>query len=254
MKLNILYASLNGFFKALTSNVALVIYLSLFFVLIIVILIDLMVNKIRNLEALEERYENDVEKERRNIVEDINKTIEKSFKGVSRKIESIDEQLEVIQDRPIGTLTTSSEVKVESETNIEPNEESVEVESSNGESRFYMLTQIDLEMETYVPPKYDEKISLKDFCKMFRNYAAHDLKLYYDIKDIRRFIAGLAVTKLLILQGMSGTGKTSLAYAFGEFLNNKTVVVPIQPMWKERTDLIGYYNEFTKKFNETTLL
>ena len=117
-----------------------------------------------------------------------------------------------------------------------------------------MLTQIDLEMETYVPPKYDEKISLKDFCKMFRNYAAHDLKLYYDIKDIRRFIAGLAVTKLLILQGKSGTGKTSLAYAFGEFLNHKTVVVPIQPMWKERTDLIGYYNEFTKKFNETTLL
>jgi RNAse (barnase) inhibitor barstar len=25
-------------------------------------------------------------------------------------------------------------------------------------------------------------------------------------------------------------------------------------MWKERTDLIGYYNEFTRKFNETTLL
>jgi hypothetical protein len=25
-------------------------------------------------------------------------------------------------------------------------------------------------------------------------------------------------------------------------------------MWKERTDLIGYYNEFTKRFNETTLL
>ena len=53
---------------------------------------------------------------------------------------------------------------------------------------------------------------------------------------------------------MSGTGKTSLAYAFGEFLGNKTTVVPIQPMWKERTDLVGYYNEFTKKFNETTLL
>ena len=53
---------------------------------------------------------------------------------------------------------------------------------------------------------------------------------------------------------MSGTGKTSLAYAFGEYLSNKTVVVPIQPMWKERTDLVGYYNEFTKKFNETTLL
>jgi 5-methylcytosine-specific restriction endonuclease McrBC GTP-binding regulatory subunit McrB len=64
----------------------------------------------------------------------------------------------------------------------------------------------------------------------------------------------MAVTKILILQGMSGTGKTSLAYAFGEFLDNKSTVVPVQPMWKERTDLVGYYNEFTKRFNETTLL
>ena len=103
-------------------------------------------------------------------------------------------------------------------------------------------------------PLYDNEISLKELCEQFRNFACNKLRLYYDITDIRRFIAGLSVTKLIILQGMSGTGKTSLAYAFGEFLNNKTVVVPIQPMWKERTDMIGYYNEFTKKFNETTLL
>ena len=56
------------------------------------------------------------------------------------------------------------------------------------------------------------------------------------------------------MQGMSGTGKTSLAYAFGEYLHNSSVIVPIQPMWKERTDLIGYYNEFTRRFNETELL
>jgi hypothetical protein len=123
-----------------------------------------------------------------------------------------------------------------------------------GDSRFYMLTQIDKQYENYVAPEYNTTISLKEFCEEFRNFSCNKLKLYYDIQDIRRFVAGLAVTKLIILQGMSGTGKTSLAYAFGEFLKNKTVVVPIQPMWKERTDLIGYYNEFTKKFNETTLL
>jgi RNAse (barnase) inhibitor barstar len=109
-------------------------------------------------------------------------------------------------------------------------------------------------MQNYVEPEYNETISLKEFCEEFRDYSSYKLHLYYDIKDIRRFVAGLAVTRLIILQGMSGTGKTSLAYAFGEFVENKTVVVPIQPMWKERSDLIGYYNEFTKKFNETTLL
>lgn len=121
-------------------------------------------------------------------------------------------------------------------------------------SRFYMLTEIDKEYENYVRPDYDDKINLKELCEDFRNFSAGVLKLYYDIEDIRRFIGGLAVTKLIILQGMSGTGKTSLAYAFGEYLGNKTVVVPIQPMWKERTDLLGYYNEFTRRFNETTLL
>ena len=121
-------------------------------------------------------------------------------------------------------------------------------------SRFYMLTQIDKEYESYVRPDYDDKIGLKELCEDFRNFSAGVLHLYYDIEDIRRFIGGLAVTKLIILQGMSGTGKTSLAYAFGEYLDNKTVVVPIQPMWKERTDLLGYYNEFTRRFNETTLL
>ena len=129
-----------------------------------------------------------------------------------------------------------------------------EDEVNEGGSRFYMLTEIDKEYENYVRPDYDDEITLKELCEEFRNFSAGKLKLYYDIEDIRRFIGALAVTKLIILQGMSGTGKTSLAYAFGEFLENKTVVVPIQPMWKERTDLVGYYNEFTKRFNETTLL
>jgi 5-methylcytosine-specific restriction endonuclease McrBC GTP-binding regulatory subunit McrB len=53
---------------------------------------------------------------------------------------------------------------------------------------------------------------------------------------------------------MSGTGKTSLAHAFGSYIDNPSTVIPVQPMWKERTDLIGYYNEFTKRFNETLLL
>ena len=129
-----------------------------------------------------------------------------------------------------------------------------EEEEDEGRSRFYMLCEIDANSAKYQRMSYDESITLKRFCEEFRNFACNKLKLYYSIDDIRRFIAGLTVTKILILQGMSGTGKTSLAYAFGEFLDNKSTVVPVQPMWKERTDLVGYYNEFTKRFNETTLL
>ena len=132
--------------------------------------------------------------------------------------------------------------------------EKKEDDEDEGRSRFYMLCEIDANSAKLQRTSYDESITLKRFCEEFRNFACNKLKLYYSIEDIRRFIAGMAVTKILILQGMSGTGKTSLAYAFGEFLDNKSTVVPVQPMWKERTDLVGYYNEFTKRFNETTLL
>ena len=127
--------------------------------------------------------------------------------------------------------------------------------SKNG-VRFNMLNRIDAEFKNYDPAdvKYDDSISLDRFCEQFRNYAAGQLHLYYRPEDIRRFVAGLGVSKLMILQGMSGTGKTSLAYALGQFLQNDSVVVPVQPMWKERSDMIGYFNEFTKRFNETNML
>ena len=133
------------------------------------------------------------------------------------------------------------------------NEEAEETESE-GVSRFCMLTRIDENKREYMDKIFEENVSLKKFCEDFRNFAASELRLYYDIKDIRRFIAGLLVSPIVILQGMSGTGKTSLAHAMGKFVENTSTVIPVQPMWKERTDLLGYYNEFTKRFNETKLL
>ncbi len=120
--------------------------------------------------------------------------------------------------------------------------------------RFGSLSRIDEQARGYRPPLFNNTISLSEFCHKFRNYAASRRKLYYSIDDIRRFVAGLGVSPLLIMQGMSGTGKTSLATAFGAFIGHDSTVIPIQPMWKERSDMIGYFNEFTERFNETELL
>lgn len=119
--------------------------------------------------------------------------------------------------------------------------------------RFANLSRIDKEQERRPEVMYEHR-SLPQICEEFREFAAGELGLYYDIADIRRFVAGLGMGRLMIIRGMSGTGKTSLAYAAGAFFGNPAVIVPVQPMWKERSDIIGYFNEFTKRFNETTLL
>lgn len=123
-----------------------------------------------------------------------------------------------------------------------------------GESRFYKLTEIDKIYADYVPPVYDDEITLPEFCDRFRNFACSRMRLFYEPRIIRLFVAGMSTTRLLILQGISGTGKTSLPHAMGIFLNNPATIASVQPSWRDRTELFGYFNEFTKRFNETEVL
>lgn len=79
-------------------------------------------------------------------------------------------------------------------------------------------------------------------------------KLYYDDDTIRSFIAGLAMSRFSILQGISGTGKTSLPKAFAQAIGGNFGIVEVQSGWKDRQDLIGYYNTFEKKYYEGKFL
>lgn len=122
------------------------------------------------------------------------------------------------------------------------------------EHRFAKLFEVDSFYKTYTPPEYDNEIDLPGFCDRFRNFACSRMHLYYEPKIIRLFVAGMASTKLIILQGISGTGKTSLPYSFGKFLGIDATIASVQPSWRDRTELFGYFNEFTKNFNETEVL
>ncbi|MBP5678879.1 MAG: hypothetical protein J6X28_03530 [Bacilli bacterium] len=120
--------------------------------------------------------------------------------------------------------------------------------------RFSKLHAIDLEYRDYKVQNYNNTFTLEELVGLFRNFCASQLRLYYTEKMIRLFISGLSATKLVILQGISGTGKTSLAYAWGKFIRNDAIIASVQPSWRDRTELFGYFNEFTKKFNETDVL
>lgn len=140
------------------------------------------------------------------------------------------------------------------ETDVAENEEKPKEEVDTTQSRFPKLTAVDIEYEKYKIANYGNSFTLEELVETFRNFAASKLHLYYKSEMIRLFISALASTKLVILQGISGTGKTSLAYAWGKFLKHDSCVASVQPSWRDRTELFGYFNEFTKKFNETEVL
>ena len=78
-----------------------------------------------------------------------------------------------------------------------------------------------------------------------RNYHIH---LSYSLEDMATFVAGLGSTRLSILQGMSGTGKTSLPKIFAKAIYGNCEIIEVESSWKDKNELLGYYNEFSERY------
>ena len=114
----------------------------------------------------------------------------------------------------------------------------------------------------------EKPASLKDLAAYVQQWMAFksDKPFYYSLETIRIFLAGLHMSQISILQGISGTGKTSLPREFAKALvsdsnyigvdKNNTTNAPyricaIQSGWRDNMDLMGYYNSFEQKYKET---
>lgn len=108
--------------------------------------------------------------------------------------------------------------------------------------------------------------NLKQMVQYLQSYMYTFEEYSYDTKTIRLFIAGLNMSPLTILQGISGTGKTSLPREIAKAMvadsdtyqgfslgmpNAPYSICAIQSGWRDRMDLIGYFNHFDKKYQET---
>ena len=92
-------------------------------------------------------------------------------------------------------------------------------------------------------------VSLVSLVQFVVSYARDcRLHLSYTHEDIAAFIAGLGSTRLTILQGMSGTGKTSLPKIFSEAVLGNCEIIEVESSWRDKNELLGYYNEFSKTY------
>ncbi|MCF7924523.1 MAG: hypothetical protein K9L64_05385 [Candidatus Izimaplasma sp.] len=124
-------------------------------------------------------------------------------------------------------------------------------------SRFVKLIEVDNRYagkDTHIYMEEKDQLTLPEVVTRFVNFSASKLKLYYTPKIISLFFSGLASSKIVILEGISGTGKTSLPYAMAKFFENNAHIISVQPSWRDRAEMVGYLNEFTKRFNETDFL
>lgn len=83
--------------------------------------------------------------------------------------------------------------------------------------------------------------------------------LFFTPDQIATYITALQTKGLVILSGISGTGKTKLAQAFAELLQAEDaeknyLFLSVRPDWRDNKSLLGYYNPLTEKYESTELL
>lgn len=101
-----------------------------------------------------------------------------------------------------------------------------------------------------------DQVDLREFCQDLQNRLANGVTeeigpLYYRIEDLRAFVAGLAMSRLHLIHGISGIGKSSLPRAFAQAVGGFCDTVSVQAGWRDRNDLLGYYNSFERKYYES---
>lgn len=130
--------------------------------------------------------------------------------------------------------------------------------ASKAQSAFPQLSAMDGRDEFRIPPVLEP---VPENLEVFANelqqriaMAERGTKLYYRIEDIRTLLGGLAMSQLHVFQGISGTGKTSLAKAFAKAMGGFCTDIAVQAGWRDRDDLLGHYNAFEKRFYEKDCL
>ncbi len=134
-------------------------------------------------------------------------------------------------------------------------------EKSQNKSVFPELIRLDENPELQRPPVAAHDTPLTDL-KAIADYVRMSMArggekeppLFYNPNSIRCFLGGLASNRLHLLQGISGTGKSSLPRAFARVLGWTSAFVEVQSSWRDKSDLLGYYNAFDKRFYESGLL
>jgi rubrerythrin len=99
-----------------------------------------------------------------------------------------------------------------------------------------------------------EKDFEKNFSKLSEHihaYLYHKKSLIYTQYQIKNFLTLLKTHDIIVLSGLSGSGKTQIVKAFAEALGGVVKIIPVKPNWTSSDDLIGYYNPLQMSYLPT---
>lgn len=98
-----------------------------------------------------------------------------------------------------------------------------------------------------------EKVNTNSFIDEVQRVMEKE-ELIYDLKDFAKFDVAAKTSSIVILSGMSGTGKSRLVKVYSEALGvneyNGLKFIPVSPSWTDDADLLGYVDYQSNLYRE----
>lgn len=224
-------------FGVLFLGLLIFVFLAAFFYALFGVISYIVKKRSKNVKQIKDKEDEEIEEVKNNS--EIDPNLSNSFSNVKSSKSQLDNESSIIL----------------SSDNLKNNTRMYSQKIAPKEIAFQNLVAIDnSNLDILSNSMDDNDITLKDLVSNLQGYLANNEKLYYDKIELGYFIAGLKASKLIILEGISGTGKSSLPRYFAKYINEESFFEPIQVTYKEKSDLVGYYNEITNKYSETPLL
>lgn len=165
-----------------------------------------------------------------------------------RKITQLNSEKGLLEDE---ISRKSQELKRIQDAIRRAKEEQEEIE--NGVKRAFQALEVPIKLDANQSRNFANE---SEFLTDFRQYLGNK-GLIFPERIITAFHTSLKVqdiSALVILAGISGTGKSGLPQAYAEFVGAPLVMLPVQPRWDSPQDLQGFYNYIEKKYKPTDLM
>ncbi len=205
------------------------------------------------------------EKERlTTAIEQITKTLNLKNLELNDLKEQIREKqanLKMLDDKISGANSTISEIqslKEEKNTiirNLGKLKEDYANELGKDDSKNEIWSDLDREYIGAISKSKLKNNSEEDLLNKFSSLL-NDNNIKFNPRTINAFHTGLKAedsSPLVVLSGISGTGKSLLPKLYSDFMGFNFLATAVQPRWDSPQDMLGFYNYMQKKYKATEL-
>lgn len=219
---------------------------------------ELLEKKLEEIEQQVEQLKKEKETEANQIIEEYNLEIKSVFQELEGHRKTLDlKHKEVLEIKKQLKDYSIKKLKMEDTLNFLKSKieicKNLEFLSSKDAEKYILQLKSDSFKvgNEYYDFEKDFRRKFPALVKHIVHYLYYRKNLIYTEFQIKNFLTLLLTNDIIVLSGLSGSGKTQIVKAFAEAIGGVAKIIPVKPNWTSSDDLLGYYNPIQSSFLPT---